>query len=344
MSNVSFSDRISPELRVYAVSIDSVKQHPDNSRKHRLDKIMESLTAHGQRALIVVQKSTGFIVKGNGTWAAAKQLGWTRIAVSTQEMTDEEALGFLIADNRASDLATYEADKHLAALEKAVAISAQGTLFSMDDIADLEEQLKPLAVMPERSTDAARADELAGEEGAAKQAQREAKDASDGEKLKDVRFPLTLLDYEAFAERMKMLQRRYGTPGVIATFMEAIRRQAEAEGGDGLKTGRQLDAAAEAAVVKAFAEDVRAMLYALPGENVSKAQVIRLLNVEAIAPTVPADPPAPADVPGQEALDLPDGPVMPADLVMPQTRDWSQSSSAIPVTPSAMSPETDDER
>lgn len=325
---------------MYAISIDSVRQHPDNSRKHRMDKLMQSLTTHGQRSLIVVQKSTGFIVKGNGTWAAAKQLGWSQIAASIQDMDDTEALGFLVDDNRASDLATYEKDQHLASLQKLMALGAQGTLFTEDDIADLEEELRPLAELQPKATNAAGVHELAGGDAAAKQAEREAKSDSDTERLKDVRFPLTLADHALFMERIRDLQKRYGTPGAIATLMEAVKRQAEAEQATGLKTGRQLDEAAQASAVRGFATDMAAMLYQLPGETVSKAHVLRMLGEAAPAPVPEPDPLA--VVPGQLEAAWQDELNQPVPA--PQVRDWSQSSSAIPLAPTAGQPESSDER
>ena len=52
---------------------------------------------------------------GNGRLMAAKALGWTHLAALIVDETEVEAVAFAIADNRTSDLSTFD-DEALAKL------------------------------------------------------------------------------------------------------------------------------------------------------------------------------------------------------------------------------------
>jgi hypothetical protein len=67
--------------------------------------IAESLTVNGQYSPIVVWNDT--IIAGTHTWKAAKSLGWKEIAVTRYDGSEKDAIRVLIADNRMSDIATY---------------------------------------------------------------------------------------------------------------------------------------------------------------------------------------------------------------------------------------------
>ena len=119
------------------VNIDSVEAHPKNVRQGDIGAISESLKAHGQYRPIVVDKRTNRILAGNHTWRAAKALGWQQISAGYVETKDDdEALRILLADNRTTDLASYD-DSGLAELLKQLAdteIGLEGTLFDGDDL------------------------------------------------------------------------------------------------------------------------------------------------------------------------------------------------------------------
>lgn len=95
-------------VQVETVKINEVREHPANVRRGDVDLLMDSLSAHGQYRPIVVQKSTGYILAGNHTWKAARKLGWKTIGVTYLDVDGETAAKVMIADNRTSDLATYD--------------------------------------------------------------------------------------------------------------------------------------------------------------------------------------------------------------------------------------------
>jgi ParB-like chromosome segregation protein Spo0J len=130
-------------MTVEAVPTGEVTRHPRNVRKHLTRALVRaSLEAHGQYKPLVVQRSTGFILAGNGTHREIEALGWSEVAVSYVDVSDDEALEILLVDNRTSDDSGYD-DQALAALlvemagdDDATAALA-GTGYSEADVAHL---------------------------------------------------------------------------------------------------------------------------------------------------------------------------------------------------------------
>lgn len=103
--------KINQALSSLTVSIDTLHEDPDNARSHderNIESIKSSLSRFGQQKPIVVD-SSGCVLAGNGTLAAAKLLGWKEIAVSVSDLTDEMAKrAFAIADNKTAELASWD--------------------------------------------------------------------------------------------------------------------------------------------------------------------------------------------------------------------------------------------
>jgi len=138
MAKRDSSKQVRKELEKLAVPIDSVKPHPRNVRQGDVGSISTSLAANGQYRPIVVHKSTNQILAGNHTWKAAKQLGWSKIAVTYVECSNDDALRILLADNKANDLATYDDQGLLDLLKHMVQNDTlEGTLYEPSDLDDL---------------------------------------------------------------------------------------------------------------------------------------------------------------------------------------------------------------
>ena len=135
---------ITKELVKLAKPIDSVQPHPRNVRQGDVGAIATSLEINGQYRPIVVHKSTNNILAGNHTYKAAVSLGWTEIAITYVDCTDDEALKILLADNKANDLASYD-DSALADLLQDLVGGAglDGTLYELSDLDDLIALLEP---------------------------------------------------------------------------------------------------------------------------------------------------------------------------------------------------------
>jgi ParB-like chromosome segregation protein Spo0J len=121
------------------VPVEKLTPHPKNPRQGDLGAIGESLNTFGFYGVIVAQRSTGHVLAGNHRLLAARQAGITEVPVAWVEMSDEESLRLLIADNRSSDLASND-EQALAELLQSLAdteAGLAGTLFSGDDLDEL---------------------------------------------------------------------------------------------------------------------------------------------------------------------------------------------------------------
>ena len=96
------------QLTSQTVPIHDLRPFPGNPRRGDIAAIRESLEQHGQYRPIVVRRQTNEVLAGNHTLSAAKQLGWTEIAVTYVTCDAEQAKRIVLADNRTNDLASYE--------------------------------------------------------------------------------------------------------------------------------------------------------------------------------------------------------------------------------------------
>ena len=119
------------------VEIDSLTQDPDNARVHperNMAAIRDSLKEYGQTVPLVVRRETRVIVAGNGRHQAAKELGWTKIAVSFTDMSEIEATGYGMADNRTAELAKWNFEV-VARLDKLLLEAKHATIgWSADEL------------------------------------------------------------------------------------------------------------------------------------------------------------------------------------------------------------------
>lgn len=103
---------IAESLRPLAVPIDSLHEDPANARVgHDVARIAASLKQYGQRKPIVANRlQNGKIEAGNGTYRAAKQLGWSHVAVVFVEDDAATAAGYGVADNRVGEFSRWDTD------------------------------------------------------------------------------------------------------------------------------------------------------------------------------------------------------------------------------------------
>jgi hypothetical protein len=214
--------RVAPQLVELMVPIDSVKPHPNNLRKHNLDAIAAAIDEYGIMSPVVVQASTMFICKGNGTWKAAKRLGAEQIPASIVELDDETAWRYLLDDNKASDLADYdraELTKALTSLADAGKLDT--TLWTLDELETLQAEQGTLTVLePQFAGDYAIDAETLAE-------RRNRVVERTGVKMRQTSVILTVQQHETFLRNVEICRKVYETNGVIATVVEAVRREAE---------------------------------------------------------------------------------------------------------------------
>jgi DNA modification methylase len=98
------------------VPIEDLRLLPDNPRRGDVAAIAESLRINSQYRPIVVNSLSMEVLAGNHTLLAAKELGWTEIAVTFIEADPELARRIVLADNRTNDLAGYDNEALVALL------------------------------------------------------------------------------------------------------------------------------------------------------------------------------------------------------------------------------------
>lgn len=130
---------IRPEIAHLAVPLGEVTPYPGNPRQGNPNKIRASLAEHGQYAPLLVQASSGYVVKGNNTWHVMREDGWTEAAVLRLEIDDERARAILLIDNASSDDSDY--DKNALAQLLAGVVDWDATGWTPDQFDDLLAEL-----------------------------------------------------------------------------------------------------------------------------------------------------------------------------------------------------------
>jgi hypothetical protein len=112
---VTSKHKIAAQLLKFSVALESLSEDPQNANQHSaksIKAIASSLDQFGQQTPIVVRGTT--IYKGNGTWRAAKSLGWTHIAAIPFDEAVAKRKGkdtvraYAIVDNRSSQFAEFD--------------------------------------------------------------------------------------------------------------------------------------------------------------------------------------------------------------------------------------------
>ena len=130
--------QIADDLTTLAYPIEKLKHLDGNPRKGNVEAVKKSYEKFGQRKPIVATKD-GEVISGNHQLAAARELGWNKIAVVFTDDDELTAKAFALADNRTADLGTYD-DDLLADMLGAVSSDLEmleATSFTEDDLIKL---------------------------------------------------------------------------------------------------------------------------------------------------------------------------------------------------------------
>lgn len=137
-------ERFAPGLEAHLVPIGELRELEGNPRRGDLDAIERSYREFGQRRPIVFQTRDGVktVLAGNHQLMVARdRLGWGRVAaVSADDLSAEEAQAFILADNRVSDLGTYDDDDLLALLSSLDDGALEVSGYSKEDVNALLEE------------------------------------------------------------------------------------------------------------------------------------------------------------------------------------------------------------
>lgn len=117
------------------IPLRALRPHPKNARRGDVDAIADSLLHHGQYAPIVVNQDN-VILAGHHVVKAARRLKWKTVDAVRVNVTEEEALVILMADNRDADLASQDPTRLLSLLESLSDLA--GTGYGPADLAALD--------------------------------------------------------------------------------------------------------------------------------------------------------------------------------------------------------------
>lgn len=98
-------------LKIVEIPIDELHPDPNNARTHderNLAAIQGSLEAFGQVEPLVVLRSTGRIIGGNGRFDVMKQLGWLKVKAVMVDLEEDKATALALALNRTGELARWD--------------------------------------------------------------------------------------------------------------------------------------------------------------------------------------------------------------------------------------------
>ncbi|NOT01915.1 MAG: ParB N-terminal domain-containing protein, partial [Phycisphaerales bacterium] len=106
-------------MNVRTAKIDEIHADPTNARRHgekNLDAIAKSLQVYGQVEPLVVQKSSGRVIGGNGRLEVLRRGGASECDVVELDLDDTQARALSLALNRTSELAEWDDDALASAL------------------------------------------------------------------------------------------------------------------------------------------------------------------------------------------------------------------------------------
>jgi ParB-like chromosome segregation protein Spo0J len=101
--------KIAAALADDIVAVHELRPHPENPRRGNINAIAASLDRFGQ-VKPVLALPDGTLVAGHHVYYAARHLGWDRIAAVRVALNDDDTRAYLLADNRISELGTYDSD------------------------------------------------------------------------------------------------------------------------------------------------------------------------------------------------------------------------------------------
>lgn len=213
---------------VVLIDIDSVEEHPENARIGDLEVIKESIVRFGQVKPIIVQQSSNFVIAGNNVRKSMKELGRDKVYAIFQDVDDETAKAYLLADNRTSDRASYNQNKLYESLEGL--LDLEGTGFDHDYVETLGDALGARTVDgPEAEVSKVQQEAPAPK---AETSDRPKVERVQEEPVRDIVMLMKVSEAQAFGQNVARLQKHYGKTTMKDTVVEAVEEAVRSNGLD----------------------------------------------------------------------------------------------------------------
>lgn len=128
-------------MNIVKMKISDLKQDESNVREHNtknLETVKISLQNFGQYKPLIVQQSTMSVLVGNARLTQMKELGWDHAECVLINIPDDRAELLKIADNRTSDLSSWDYAKLLKQIELMPDDISSFIGFDDEDVEDLK--------------------------------------------------------------------------------------------------------------------------------------------------------------------------------------------------------------
>src|SRR5437764_7152791 len=154
-----FRTAVRPRISVVYRRIEELKPDLANPRRHtkkQVRQIADSIRIFGLNVPILIDRD-GKIVGGHGRWLACHLLGITEVpTLCLDHLTPTQARAFMIADNRLTEIATWD-DRLLA--QQLKDLSLLGLDFSLEvtgfDMGEIDLRIASLGDAPDQANDPA---------------------------------------------------------------------------------------------------------------------------------------------------------------------------------------------
>src|SRR5438477_546478 len=139
--------------------IEQLKPDPANPRLHsrkQIRQIADSIKTFGFNVPVLIDRDDG-VIAGHGRLLACRELGWSEVpALCLDHLTSAQARAFMIADNRLTEIASWD-DRLLA--EQLRDLSLSGLDFSLEvtgfEMAEIDLRIASLEDLPTQDADPA---------------------------------------------------------------------------------------------------------------------------------------------------------------------------------------------
>jgi ParB-like chromosome segregation protein Spo0J len=125
-------------MQIFDKRLDEIKPYENNPRNNdgAVEAVSNSIKRFGFKVPIVVD-SNGVIVAGHTRYKAAQLLGLQSVpCIVADDLTDEQVKAFRLADNKVSELATWDDEKLDIELDGLADFDMSEFGFSLDDLED----------------------------------------------------------------------------------------------------------------------------------------------------------------------------------------------------------------
>ncbi len=131
------------DMQVRTVPLKDLQEDPQNVRVHdskNLGAIRRSLVEFGQVEPLVVQKSSGLVIGGNGRLSVMRELGWLDVQVVELDLDGTKAKALALALNRTGELADWD----YKALQQTLQLLQEEETNLVDDLGWTPEEINTL--------------------------------------------------------------------------------------------------------------------------------------------------------------------------------------------------------